>query len=414
MLLSSLLLAPLLAIQPTPAAPAPVPATPAPPSWTTAEAPLLSRHLQLTFPDRFLRAGEAYFDHASPPRWIVFQAVEQPAPGTEPSPHYAMFIAELARDPRGTITGLARTTRLSPDASANTCGWFIPNQPNTVLFGSTLGPPTDPTPPGFSRDRQRYSWQFPSDMQIVRRSFTPGTSLTEPLSFSPITPALTLPNGPGYAAECSFSPDGRHLLYTYRDPQTQNPDIWVFDSRTNQHTPLVTTKGYNGGPFFSPDGRMITYRSDRRGDSNLQLYVAELAFADKADPARITGLAREHQITDNTHVNWAPFWHPSSRYLVYTSSAHGHDNYEIRAVELALGKPPALLRTARITNAQGFDGLPAFNADASLMMWTAQRGTTQGELRGTSQLWLAQYTGEPRWEEPEGLVPATPTNADEP
>ena len=37
--------------------------------------------------------------------------------------------------------------------------------------------------------------------------------------------------------------------------------------------------------------------------------------------------------------------------------------------------------------AAGFDGLPVFNADATVMMWTSQRGATK-----TSQLWLADFT----------------------
>jgi TolB protein len=380
--------------------------------WKRAEAGLLADHVQLTFPDRFARAGEAYFDHSRPPQWIVFQAVETPKPGTEPSPHYAMYVARLIRDERQRVTGLSPAVRISPEGSANTCGWFVPESARaglagagegglSVLFGSTVTPPSDPTPPGFSRDRQRYTWQFPREMTLVTAGFTPGTSA----AVSAPAPLLTLPNGPGYAAECSYSPDGRHVLFTYRDPKTDNPDIWVYDTRTTRFTPLVTAKGYNGGPFFSPDGRRITYRSDRRGDNNLQLYVADLAFADASDPGRITGLAREQALTDNADVNWAPYWHPSGEWLIYTSSRHGHDNYEVLAIEAAAGKPPALQRMARVTNAAGFDGLPVISDDGSLMMWTSQRGVTEGGRRGTSQLWIARMIAEPAWEDPTGLAP---------
>ncbi len=49
------------------------------PAWRQAEAGILANQVQLTFPDRFLKAGEAYFspDDAR----IIFQAIEVPAEG---------------------------------------------------------------------------------------------------------------------------------------------------------------------------------------------------------------------------------------------------------------------------------------------------------------------------------------------
>ena len=36
---------------------------------------------------------------------------------------------------------------------------------------------------------------------------------------------------------------------------------------------ITQAKGYDGGPFFSPDGKRIIYRSDRKGNDLLQVYV---------------------------------------------------------------------------------------------------------------------------------------------
>ena len=32
-------------------------------------------------------------------------------------------------------------------------------------------------------------------------------------------------------------------------------------------------RSYNGGPFFSPDGKRIVFRSDRKKKDYLQIYV---------------------------------------------------------------------------------------------------------------------------------------------
>ena len=78
---------------------------------------------------------------------------------------------------------------------------------------------------------------------------------------------------PGYTAECSWSPDGRSILYAQVDPEKSealgrpDADLFIYDEKLKTHTPLVIAEGYDGGPFFSPDGRWICYRSERRGDN---------------------------------------------------------------------------------------------------------------------------------------------------
>ena len=86
---------------------------------------------------------------------------------------------------------------------------------------------------------------------------------------------VSLINDPSnYIAEGSWSPDGRHLLYC--SLATGGGDIYVTDLKTRQKSILVDKAGYDGGPFFSPDGKRIVYRSDRRENDLLQLFVAEL------------------------------------------------------------------------------------------------------------------------------------------
>ena len=37
----------------------------------------------------------------------------------------------------------------------------------------------------------------------------------------------------------------------------------------------------------------------------------------------------ETQLTDTNGVNWGPYWHPDGQHLIYATSAHGHQNYEL-------------------------------------------------------------------------------------
>ena len=92
-------------------------------------------------------------------------------------------------------------------------------------------------------------------------------------------------------------------------------------------------------------------------------------------------------------MNWAPFWDPTGRFLLYTTSEVAHFNYEVFAIPVFDGDGVPIPRPTpvRVTNAAGFDGLPVFSPDRRTMMWTAQRGPlAEGEASASSQLWIAE------------------------
>lgn len=368
-------------------------------AWKAAEAPVLSGHLQFTSRQQFVKAGEAYFSPDS--KWIIFQAVATPAPGETASSVYAMFVAPVQFDANGDITGLGESRQISPALSANTCGWFHPTRKARVVYGSTMIPPTEQNKPGFQVGTNRYVWAFPSEMEVVTQAVLPiadsyGAAVKSDCGSDWLPQPLF--SRKGYDAECSYSRDGRYLLYCHVDDKTNadgspaKPDgnIWVMDTVSGKQTPLVEAPGYDGGPFFSPDGRSICYRSDRKGDDLLQLFVSDLKFDSDGMPS---GVVNERQVTDNDAVNWAPFYHPSGRFLVYGTSEIGHSNYEVFAVEADKNLPAAELKRVRITHAPGADVLPVFSPDGRYMMWTSQRGPlAEGETKSSSQLWIAKFT----------------------
>ena len=355
-------------------APAAAPATFKPTDFRTTEAPVLTHHVQLTFPDRFVKAGENYFSPDD--RKIVFQAIEKPTDGGAPSEFYSMYVADVVRQ-GGMITGIANIKRISPEGSANTCGWFHPKHPEIVIFGSTVVPPSNRETPGYQRGTGKYRWQFPPEMRVVQCDLRTADGTAKTLK-------TLVGDGNGYAAECSLSPDGRTLLYTEVDPKTQG-DLWVLDMPTGERKKIVDAPGYDGGPFFTPDGTGIIYRSDRNNDSLLQIYAAQLV---RDGSGKVTGIAHERPLTKNEHVNWCPYYHPDGRHFVYGSSEMGHSNYEVMMRD---AQHPE--KSVRITDCNGADVLPVFSHDGTWMLWTAQRGTDDsGNGKPSSQVWVAQFS----------------------
>jgi Tol biopolymer transport system component len=273
----------------------------------------LGRHVQLTFGTQFVKAGESYISPDGSK--VIFQAVATPLAGEEADEHYAMYVGDLHH--QNGSWRLDSIRQITPEGSANTCGWFHPTDPGKVIFASTVGPPLGGDTPGYQRGSGRYKWSYPPRMRIVEARID-----------GDFPPTLTPMEGDekSYQAECSISPDGRHLLYTSHE--TGDGDIYIRDLQTGVRHLVVGAPGYDGGPFFSPD--------------------------------------------------------------VYATSEAGHDNYEVFEVQAAKGGgvgKPARYGTGkrRITNVGGFDGLPAFNPDGTLMIWTSQQGGDG------SQLWIAPF-----------------------
>lgn len=329
--------------------------------------------IQLT--SGFSRAGEAYFSPDM--QWIIFQAT--PTGETQ----YAMYIARLLRQGER-ITGLGPPIRISQPGTANTCGFFSPDGVS-VIFASTTGKadPKEPTG-GYQRQGRDYRWQFPAGMEIFRADawqaaiaateFSKGIDLAQ----HPIT------SNNAYDAECAFSPDGKSIVFaSNRDADPTQPkssrdlDLYVMRADGSDPVRLTKTDGYDGGPFFSPDGRQLLYRSDRNNNNLLQIFVSDVV---RDVAGNVTGLMNERPLTEDGHVNWGPYWHPNGRHVIFASSAMGHTNYELFLMR-ADGK-----KKLRITFAPGADILPVFSPDGKYLMWTSQRATDK-----TSQLFLARF-----------------------
>lgn len=291
----------------------------------------LSNVEQLTTPSMgFEKAGEAYFSPDG--QMISFQAVPQG------ESNYQIFTMNL---------NSKEIVQISQQAGACTCSYFSPDGQKIIFAAS---PRQAKTSTG-----GRYVWDLVPYMNIYEANIDG----TDPV-------ALT--QGPAYHAECAYSPDGSHIVYASNEDGSMN--IYTMKSDGTEVKQLThTTSCYNGGPFYSPDGTKIVFRADREVPDLLQIYMMDV------DGTNLV------QLTNNSAVNWAPFWYPTSKAIAYTTSIHGHFNYEIYLLFLENGL------NYRITHHPSFDGLPTFNAEGTKMLWTSKRGEDN-----TSQIFIADFT----------------------
>ena len=80
-------------------------------------------------------------------------------------------------------------------------------------------------------------------------------------------------------------------------------------------------------------------------------------------------------------MSWAPYYHPSGDYIIFTNNTQGFGNFELHMIDAAGKKDPV-----RVTFTDGFDGLPVFSPDGKGMAWTSNRTAD-----GSSQIFMADW-----------------------
>lgn len=307
------------------------------------EQPALQNITQITFPSMgFEKAGEAYFSPDASK--IIFQAVPL---GQK---NYQIYIMDLNEG----VPHMVSTGR-----GACTCPYFRPDG-KKIIFASSHSDPHlndphyDPSAPGYKREGGQYAWDFTPYMNIYEANLD-GTDL------------VALTSGEAYCAECAYSSDGSRIVFASNRDGTMN--LYTMKSDGSDISQVTYTNTcYNGGPFFSPNGRQIIFRADRDKRHYLQIYVID------------SDGSNEHQLTTNNAVNWAPYWHPNGEVIAFTTSLHGHTHYEVYLLNIVTGI------SYRLTHNSTFDGLPVFSNDGRKMMWTSKRGPDN-----TSQIFLADF-----------------------
>ena len=274
------------------------------------------------------------------------------------------------------VDGSGRT-RVSNGQGRTTCGFFTRDS-KQIVYASTHGQ-SSACPPRPSMARG-YVWPIYDGYDIYRAN-ADGSSAT------PLT------RTPGYDAEATVGPDGRIVFTSARDGDMEIYSMAADGSNVRRLTHLP---GPDGGAFHSPDGTRIVFRGRHPQDGSAELtdYFALLKeglwrptstelFVMDADGSNL------RQITDNGAANFAPYWTPDGKRIIFSSNFPNprSRNFDLFLVDAARERAGAEA-VEQVTTHPDFDGFPMFSPDGSHLVFASNRNQ---KTRGDTNLFMARW-----------------------
>jgi len=298
------------------------------------------RHVkQLTFGGQ---NAEAYFSYDG--HRLIFMSTREPYQCDQ------IFVMNTdGSDLHLASTGKGRTT----------CGYFYPDGKHLLYSSTHLAGDACPPRPDYSHG---YVWAIYPAYQIYYATDN-----------GKIIASLT--TGPGYNAEATLSADGKKIVFT--SSRDGDLEIYTMNVDGTDVRRLTDSLGYDGGPFFSPDGNWIVYRAHHpKTDPEITHYKSLLAqglvepnemdlYVMRADGSN------QQQITKLPGASFAPSFFLDSQRIIFASN---YEHPTTSQFELyTIGRDGSGLE--RVTFAGGFNAFPQFSPDGKKLVFVSNRNS---------------------------------------
>ncbi len=279
---------------------------------------------------------------------------------------FKLDIKEAANDstykPKLISTGKGRTT----------CSYVMPNGKDILYASTHLVSDSCPPVPVV---KGKYLW-------AVYKSFDVFVANSK----GEILHQLT--NSDGYDAEATISPKGDKIVFT--SDRSGDLELWTMDIDGKNQKQITFGLGYDGGAFFSPDGKRLVFRASRpTTESELKEYKDYLAQhlvapttmeiytcnVDGSDLKQITHLGK---------ANWAPFYHPKGKKIIFSSNHHSKKGYDFQL--FMINDDGTNLE--QITSESMFNAFPMFSPNGKQLIFSSNR--KNGSTRDTN-LFIADW-----------------------
>ncbi|BCY28828.1 M20/M25/M40 family metallo-hydrolase [Flavobacterium okayamense] len=245
-------------------------------------------------------------------------------------------------------TGLGRTT----------CSFFMPDGKHILYASTHEGGHACPAPPKSTDGK--YLWAIYPEFDIYVADLN-----------GKVVKQLT--NTPGYDAEAVVSPDGEKIVFT--STRSGDLELWIMDIDGSNLKQLTDGLGYDGGAFFSHDSKKLVFRSSRPKTEEAIAEYKDLLSKNLVAPTEmeiytinIDGTNLK-QVTHLGKANWAPYFHPSDKKIIFSSNHHSTRGYDFQL--FMIDEDGKNLR--QITWESEFNAFPMFSPDGKKLVFSSNR-----------------------------------------
>jgi Tol biopolymer transport system component len=256
---------------------------------------------------------------------------------------------------------------ISTGKGRTTCSYFMPDGKHIIYASTHASSAECPAPP--KPHEGKYLWAVYAEFDIYIADLKGN-----------IVKQLT--NTPGYDAEAVVSPDGKKIAFT--STRSGDLELWTMDIDGTNLKQITFGLGYDGGSFFSHDSKKLVFRSSRpKTEAEIDDYkylLAENVVAPtemEIYTCNVDGTDIK-QITNLGKANWAPFFHPSDKKIIFSSNHHSTRGYDFQLYTIDIdGK-----NVKQITYESEFNAFPMFSPDGKKLVFSSNR--QQGAARETN------------------------------
>ena len=259
------------------------------------------------------------------------------------------------------ITDFNSLKLISTGKGRTTCSYFMPDGKHIIYASTHTSNEACPAPP--KPKDGKYLWAVYPEFDIYIADLNGN-----------IVKQLT--NTPGYDAEAVVSPDGKKIAFT--SSRSGDLELWTMDIDGSNLKQVTNGLGYDGGSFFSNDSKKLVFRSSRpKTEKDIKEYkdlLAENVVAPtemEIYTCNVDGTDIK-QVTNLGKANWAPFFHPSDKKIIFSSNHHSTRGYDFQLYMIDLDGS----NLKQITWESEFNAFPMFSPDGKKLVWSSNRQQT--------------------------------------
>ncbi len=266
-----------------------------------------------------------------------------------------------------------RPKMISTGKGRTTCSYYMPGN-HEILYASThLGGDSCPPPPPHISGKYLWAIYPEFDIFIADKNGEIKYQLT---------------NTPGYDAEGTVSTDGKKIVFT--STRSGDLELWSMDIDGKNQKQITTGLGYDGGAFFSPDSKQLVFRASRPTTDEAIKDYKDLLAQNLVAPTNMeiytcnTDGSNVKQITHLGKANWAPFFSPDGKKIIFSSNHASQKGYDFQLYMINVDGSSL----EQITTESIFNAFPMFSPDGKKLVWSSNRNN--GGTRDTN-LFIADW-----------------------